>query len=647
MQYLIWPTKSHSINSGFGYRSFQGPEVHDGIDISKNGGLELYAVADGTVTEATNGHGYGNYISLNIGGGLTAFYGHCASLKVKKGQKVKQGDVIGIMGNTGHSFGVHLHFSLVVSKAYASKYSMVTTSNKIVKASDNSAKECSCYTWRYCINPVPYLNGSVSVNAKTQVKRQYLGKFDITAYCPCSKCCGKYANGITATGTKAKANHTIAVDPKVIPYGSVVEIEGKRYVAEDCGGAIKGARIDIFYNTHSEALSSGYGHKMCDVYLLQGATSDNIDDYNIVRTSFNIEKKSVDNIPDFNKAEKSKMLRNWKNTQGMLLKIIHQNIIYDVSNLCYGDVQLVTKRRATPGKLTFKIARDVAEAGTISFEEGDAVCLMYNETDMFWGYIFKKQRTKEQIITVTAYDQTRYLKAKDTYCYSKTASELIKTICSDYKLQVGSIADTEYMINERVEDNQSLLDIIYTALDFTNIYTGKGFIFYDDFGDITLKSYDEMNTNMCFLSDSDEFIDFNYSTDIDTNTYNRVVLYRDNSETGSREVYVSQDSINEIKYGILTYTEKVSDSYSESQIQDLANRYLALYNRLNRSLTIERTGIATLRAGMSVYLQIDDVGEKLYRGCMIESCTHTFSNNEHNMKLELICNNENDVVNKE
>lgn len=524
------------------------------------------------------------------------------------------------------------HVSLYVGGGYIIEAG-VSPIRKVLLNSTLSGR--TYYSWGYNGDTKP--TGSVIQSSNTaQVTKKYLGKFIATAYCPCSICCGQYANGITATGVKATANHTIAVDPSIIPYGSVVEINGKRYVAEDCGGDIKENRIDIFFNTHQEALN--YGKKTVDVYLVTSG------DYNAVRTSFNLEKKSVDNIPDFNKAEKSKILRNWKNTQGMILKIIHQNIIYDVSNLCSDSVQLVTKRRATPAKLTFKIARDIVEAGTISFEEGDAVALMYNEADMFWGYIFKKQRTKEQIITVTAYDQTRYLKAKETYCYSKTASDVIKMICEDYKLQTGEIADTEYIINERVEDNQSMLDIIYNALDFTNIYTGKGFLFYDDFGEITLKSYEEMNTALCLISDNDELIDFNYSTDIDTNTYNRIVLYRDNSDTGSREIYVSQDSISEIKYGILTYTEKVSDSYSEVQIQSLANRYLSAYNRLNRSLTIERSGIPTLRAGVGIYIQIDDVGEKLYRGCMIESCTHTFSDNEHNMKLELLCNNEDDAI---
>jgi 3D (Asp-Asp-Asp) domain-containing protein len=77
-----------------------------------------------------------------------------------------------------------------------------------------------------------------------------------SAYCPCSLCCGK-CDGITATGTKATAGRTVAVDPSVIPYGTEIIINGNTYIAEDCGGAIKGNKIDIYFATHQEALNFG------------------------------------------------------------------------------------------------------------------------------------------------------------------------------------------------------------------------------------------------------------------------------------------------------------------------------------------------------------------------------------------------------
>lgn len=83
-----------------------------------------------------------------------------------------------------------------------------------------------------------------------------LGEFVITHYCACEKCTVD-GDGITATGTKAASGRTIAVDPEVIPYGTTVIIDGRTYIAEDCGGAIKGNRIDIFMNSHEEALKAG------------------------------------------------------------------------------------------------------------------------------------------------------------------------------------------------------------------------------------------------------------------------------------------------------------------------------------------------------------------------------------------------------
>ncbi len=102
-------------------------------------------------------------------------------------------------------------------------------------------------------------------------------QLEATAYCACYDCCGKYPGnkwyGITATGTRAKVG-TIAVDPKVIPLGTEVYIEGlggaKNYgfaTAEDTGGAIKGKIIDLYFNTHKETVN--WGRQQVNVYILK------------------------------------------------------------------------------------------------------------------------------------------------------------------------------------------------------------------------------------------------------------------------------------------------------------------------------------------------------------------------------------------
>lgn len=105
----------------------------------------------------------------------------------------------------------------------------------------------------------------ISVSSDAVLKP--LGNFRITHYCACSICCGPWRNGITSTGVTATTNHTIAVDPTQIPYGSKVVINGQVYVAEDCGGAIKNNCIDIYVASHEEGESKGVFYT--DVYLLE------------------------------------------------------------------------------------------------------------------------------------------------------------------------------------------------------------------------------------------------------------------------------------------------------------------------------------------------------------------------------------------
>lgn len=81
------------------------------------------------------------------------------------------------------------------------------------------------------------------------------GVYKVTAYCACMQCCGK-TNGITASGAKATANHTIAA-PSTFAFGTKVVINGITYTVEDRGGAIQGNRIDIYMNSHAEALAWG------------------------------------------------------------------------------------------------------------------------------------------------------------------------------------------------------------------------------------------------------------------------------------------------------------------------------------------------------------------------------------------------------
>jgi murein DD-endopeptidase MepM/ murein hydrolase activator NlpD len=108
---MIWPVDG-VLSSTFGPR---WGSVHEGIDISAPGGTPIKAAASGTVilmqSESESG-GYGNYTCVDHGGGLSTCYAHQSEFGTSEGASVSQGDVIGYVGNTGHSFGDHLHFEV-------------------------------------------------------------------------------------------------------------------------------------------------------------------------------------------------------------------------------------------------------------------------------------------------------------------------------------------------------------------------------------------------------------------------------------------------------------------------------------------------------------------------------------------------------
>ncbi len=113
----IWP--AHGWLTGtFGGRSdpFSGePAFHQGLDISTDKGQPVFATADGTVDAASYTGDYGNLIVIRHGFGLSTRYGHLSAFKVKPGQAVKRGEIIGYVGSTGRATGAHLHYEILAN----------------------------------------------------------------------------------------------------------------------------------------------------------------------------------------------------------------------------------------------------------------------------------------------------------------------------------------------------------------------------------------------------------------------------------------------------------------------------------------------------------------------------------------------------
>lgn len=126
----------------------------------------------------------------------------------------------------------------------------------------------SCVMMAIASLPVPI--EEVKTAGKAVVALEYIGEAKCTAYCGCRKCNGKWYGLPTASGTDYEQGRTIAVDPDVIPLGTEVFIKGYGwFVAEDTGYGIDGLAVDMYYDSHNEALQ--HGVQYVDVWVKEGA----------------------------------------------------------------------------------------------------------------------------------------------------------------------------------------------------------------------------------------------------------------------------------------------------------------------------------------------------------------------------------------
>ncbi|MFN4082232.1 MAG: peptidoglycan DD-metalloendopeptidase family protein [Bacteroidia bacterium] len=104
------------VASGYGYRIhpvFKTHKFHSGIDFTAPVGTPIYSTGNGTVVTAENGAGYGNHVVVNHGFGYQSLYGHMSKIKVRQGQKVKRGELLGYVGSSGISTAPHVHYEVV------------------------------------------------------------------------------------------------------------------------------------------------------------------------------------------------------------------------------------------------------------------------------------------------------------------------------------------------------------------------------------------------------------------------------------------------------------------------------------------------------------------------------------------------------
>ncbi len=308
------------------------------------------------------------------------------------------------------------------------------------------------------------------------------------------------------------------------------------------------------------------------------------------------------------------------------LTIINKNKAY--FPLIEGDITLTSHINGSCGTLSFNILKD----DVISFVEGDLVTLVVDGVKMFKGYVFIKKHSGKNQIQVTCFDQLRYLLNSDTYIYQKkTTTEFITRVLKEYSLKFGTLANTGYVIENRVESDRKILDMINTSLTITSDMTNNKFVLYDDFGLLNLKNINDLKTN--YLLTEDTFKNYYYETSINEKTFTQVKVI-DDINYKTRVSYVEKNNALIKKYGVLQQLFYIKEDLNP---KEYAKQRLAELSEKSTTLNIYGAfGKLNLRAGNSILVDMN-LGENSYSDrFLITYLQHKFNDDYHEMDMTII-----------
>ena len=386
------------------------------------------------------------------------------------------------------------------------------------------------------------------------------------------------------------------------------------------------------------------------------------------------------------------------------LRIAGKTDAFDVSELAH-DIDYSTSLKGYAGKLTFKLKKD--PYGILKMNLGDEVEYRFEGAEVFKGYIFSLSTTDEEDYSVVAYDQMRYLQNHDYYFTDGTesASDIFLKICSNagfreynftdkrminsfkvvdksltkvrpytfqdktyFEILEWAIAETQkgnYKIYKNAKGEDVVKYEIETTLSnsgFDKLWKGLHYYIRDNFGVLEFVSLSSnLRTKTVYTSEKassaklvldDEalvigeeslLMNYEYSTDIDKDTYNEILLISETNESiknekGKKEkvkqlVYATQaDSVN--KWGRLRKIVSVKEGASEQQLKDYAKLILDVSNNPTRTMKLTCIGFNGLYAGNAFALRLPSIGLNDVPVYVL-SAVHHYEGDNHTMELEV------------
>ena len=410
----VWPCPSYSrISSGYGNRTcpFHGKEFHDGVDLAAASGAPILAFGPGTVTVSGWYGGYGNYISIDHGGGLMSFYGHASALYVKKGAKVTAGQKIAAVGTTGSSTGCHLHFGMHKNGSSVNPLNYVSSGDTLAKYS-----------------------GSKSSGIATNTVRALF-----TAYYPANN--AMEGGFLDALGNKLDpSKHTCAAPPSV-PFGTKITVQGTgtaldgvTYTVNDRGGMIQIENgvyhFDLLMSSNAEC--NRWGKKYGKAVI--GGSGSSSGSTSSGTSTEKEKKKDITTV----------VVKSVTGAAGTRKEILRDVPSCQMPGRGADHPEQERSASAADDRGRHRVGNHPQRRGVLAdvyggqgrypqLSRGNPVSFRFNGANVFYGYVFKKSRSDNRLIKVTAYDQLRYFKNKDTISYvNKTYADVLKMLAADY-----------------------------------------------------------------------------------------------------------------------------------------------------------------------------------------------------------------------
>lgn len=297
------------------------------------------------------------------------------------------------------------------------------------------------------------------------------------------------------------------------------------------------------------------------------------------------------------------------------------------------SVSLEGHRYQAPRSIEATIVIKQGDQKYYSVTEGDTVLFKWKGKELFRGIVFART-PDEHTLAFSAYDMLQYLvKNQDVYVFSnQRADQMIRRIANDFQIPTTSIANTSHTIKSLVIKNDtSLYDIILKALKQTKSQTGRNYQLYSEKGKLGLRAWPEPS-EVWVLETGVNITGYQYSTSIN-DTATRVVLRRQKDNKTYKASAKDSSGLN--KYGVLQYTETVTDEINQAQLQQRADVRLAEKKGVKKELkNIQAIGIPEVQSGLPVYISIPEAGiKKIY---WVDTDRHEFKGTKYTMTIDVV-----------